>query len=204
MIPSTSSQLHPSRRATAATLASWSQSITSASKSAVKRAPDAGPRNRHLPHAMLGTPHPGHLSDHDGPVLTRIQMAPSPLPGAITRRVLATGRAPLHGRLARHADLHLASLKPQFHIVDPPGLLDPQDPGVEVLVSHPPNIPPDLSHPHLLPTRFPEAPKKTLGPAAPERRAEHHPELMAAVAEWGPRLGGRPTCAALGVAPARY
>ena len=186
MIPSTSSQLRPTRRDTAAMLASLSQSITRHSNNAVNPEPGSAHGT-----AICRTPcfshfTARHVRDQNRPVLARVQMTPATLATVVPRRgapAARTRRPPSPLARVRHIHPNLARLQLQFHVRHTPRRRHAENPSIQVFVTHPtayqaaasprPSGPIRLRHP--IPPSTPTS-RSHLHPAKPPhtRTPTHH------------------------------
>ena len=113
--------------------------------------PRLRPGHRQRLDSVLRATNPRHLRRQDRLVLARRQVAPPAKPGVVALRCHPTCGTPERLRLAMlHLHLHLSSRQPKLHVRHPPRALYPQDPRVQVSVSHPARLTPS--------TRIPEEP----------------------------------------------
>ena len=121
------------------------------------------PRCGHLLDLVPLTVHPRHLGSQNRAVLARIQMTPAPSTRVVAPRRLSTLRAGQRLAVVLHMHDHLALLQIHLDGCDSPGILNLQNPRVQVLVTHGSSV-------ALLPqTPRPPAASSTRNPEDPQR-----------------------------------
>jgi len=96
-----------------------------------------GARKSDLNHAVLLAFDSRHTRHRHGPVLTRIQMPPSPLDAVVARTPISALRADLRGLRSFHEDQNLAGFKSQIDPLNVPGRSDSENLFIQLSIVHP-------------------------------------------------------------------